>query len=817
MGHFSLLKGLNFMDSLVLKSCFKNLKSFKVFFHFFYRFFIHITYLSINKYKKHKDLHMLKYKKRNFLLFMFCSILLFNFSAQTRSAFRDLNKKGVTVDHQAGEYTSAINLTIESKNQNVNISYNNQVIKIASGSKATVKINKTGIVYIKLNGNNTTYIGTYIIGKKSRLPIISLHLNEVLFSEPGGIIFGSKTNGVDIGPVWQKKSINTYFEYYENGNFKCGDDFKIQPFGGWTLGLKEKSLRIIADSNIGPKSIKIDPFENKHFKSFKSLVFRTSGSDQNITRIKDITMASIARDLSLDYQDYRQAILLVNGKYWGIYNIREKINKEYLKYNKGAKKSVTTLLELSGMNNTEYTSMINYIGKDFKNNIVFESINKKIDLENYINYIIFQIHIQNIDSRGNVRFWKSENLDNRWRWIFYDSDLGCFNSSVGLNYLSKRLSPTQSDWYNPTWSTVILRNLIKHEPIRNYFINKYCILMGSHLSPKNLENRIDYFAGKIRPEIPEHLMRRNQIYGETIKGWEKNINDLKSFFELRKPTAYDHIKSCFGLIKPPILLTIKPSIKGLKTIRLANSNEEWSELTSLFFPDIPLSLEATELNYLYKFVKWKDQEGNNKFITTYPKENKVIEAIYKHRDYSPNCGKIIVSQWSFKQTYKDTAILFGIRNISNLSITKEKWRLFSNGEEKNMTISVKNLAPGDVIYFTNKPKFAKKLFKIKDIEKIKVIPGFSNSGGEWVLMDQNNLIIDSVFITIPDSSRIYKKAISLWREPDTKKWVYDNEPDYPTKLEIYLKSYLWQIIVILSSIIICLIIYIHRNKKNEKK
>ena len=49
-------------------------------------------------------------------------------------------------------------------------------------------------------------------------------------------------------------------EYYENGNFKCGDDFKIQPFGGWTLGLKEKSLRIIADSNIGPKSIKIDHF-----------------------------------------------------------------------------------------------------------------------------------------------------------------------------------------------------------------------------------------------------------------------------------------------------------------------------------------------------------------------------------------------------------------------------------------------------------------------------------------------------------------------------------------------------------------------------
>ena len=33
-------------------------------------------------------------------------------------------------------------------------------------------------------------------------------------------------------------------------------------------------------------------------------------------------------------------------------------------------------------------------------------------------------------------------------------------------------------------------------------------------------------------------------------------------------------------------------VKGLKENRLANTNEQWSEVTSLFFPDIPISLEA---------------------------------------------------------------------------------------------------------------------------------------------------------------------------------------------------------------------------------
>lgn len=45
-------------------------------------------------------------------------------------------------------------------------------------------------------------------------------------------------------------------------------------------------------------------------------------------------------DLNLDYVGYRPAILYINGKYWGIYNIREKVREDYITDNHNIDKSM---------------------------------------------------------------------------------------------------------------------------------------------------------------------------------------------------------------------------------------------------------------------------------------------------------------------------------------------------------------------------------------------------------------------------------------------------------------------------------------------
>ena len=44
---------------------------------------------------------------------------------------------------------------------------------------------------------------------------------------------------------------------------------------------------------------------NKKYDSYKSFVIRTSGNDQFYTRIKDMMISSIAKDLKIDQSGFR--------------------------------------------------------------------------------------------------------------------------------------------------------------------------------------------------------------------------------------------------------------------------------------------------------------------------------------------------------------------------------------------------------------------------------------------------------------------------------------------------------------------------------
>ncbi|MFN5911353.1 MAG: CotH kinase family protein [Bacteroidota bacterium] len=740
--------------------------------------------------------------------------------AQTSSSFNALKKYDIEVDHLPGAYEQGVRVNLICPKGTSVSSTCASWESTSNGGKFYVSKTELIKLSVKTGGKrvDSLFVGLYVIGKeKDRLPVVSLYLDRAKFIDSNGIITGTRTpDGRELGRVWQKSSMPTFVEYHEAGKLDYGNNFRIKPFGGWTLGLKEKSLRIYSDTLLGPKSLKISPFLNKPYTSYKSIVLRTSGSDQRNTRLKDISMCSLAKDLGLDYQDYRQSVLYVNGEYWGIYNIREKINLEFLKYNHGAEKDreITKLLVESGLNSKEYMKMIDFIGQDFPKAVVFDSINSRIDLENYLNYIILQIHIQNVDSRGNVRYWKSKSLDDRWRWIFYDSDLGCANSQVNFNYLEKRLSPTQTDWYNPTWATAILRNLVKHTPVKDLFINQYCLLLATKLNTDTIKKRIDFFAGNIRHEIPDHVKRRGTIYGESVKSWEGQVDYLKRYFDLRYPTAFEHIKSCFGLTQDPVTIRISSSIPGVKAVRLQHTTFLWDKLEGSFFPEVPLILEATELSHMHRFVSWSD--GDQKHVKMIaPKKGLQIRAKYARKPFSADHRKIVATTFVLEQSKKDTFYLLGLYNNTPDDIELKNITLAKNGSGERLVIKHITIKAFEQYYLTNKPKRTKKKFGIERCTKTALLPGFDLKGGEWVMLDGKDEILDSLFITVPDSMRYFGKMSEFYRNVKSGKWVFDKEQELPKDTRLLSGKGVGFMLVILIGLIFALITFlvIRRMKK----
>jgi hypothetical protein len=108
----------------------------------------------------------------------------------------------------------------------------------------------------------------------------------------------------------------------------------IKIFGGWSRAHEQKSLAVIARTQYGDNDIDYRFFQDKSIKHFKSIVLRNSGSDWGYSMFRDGMMSSLVKDFDLEYQAYRPAVLFLNGEYWGIQNIREKVNEHFLEQNR---------------------------------------------------------------------------------------------------------------------------------------------------------------------------------------------------------------------------------------------------------------------------------------------------------------------------------------------------------------------------------------------------------------------------------------------------------------------------------------------------
>lgn len=747
---------------------------------------------------------------------------------QNYAPLKNLSNYGIQINNLPGLYKDSLKLIITHPST-ITLNTKSTTAPVTLNAKTYVyKIKTTEQIAItfknSLSKTDTIYIGTYIINANYKLPIVSFYLNRLEFDGATGILSGglklktSEDSGAVVyGRVWKKESIPVFVEYFEFNKDPYAAVLRVKPFGGMTVSMPEKSLRLITDSNIGPKKIKISPFTNKRFSSYKSIVLRTSGNDQALTRIKDITLSSIARDLKIDYQDYRQSILYVNNEYWGIYNLREKINLEYLKYNHNAiKDPQKTIIDITGIYQPEYQKTLSFIIQPFNFKNCIDSINTQIDLENYINYIILQIHIINTDSRGNVRFWKCKNLDNRWRWIFYDSDQSCFSSQVDFNYLKKRISTTEIEWCNPEWATVTLRNLLLHKPIQHYFINSYCLLLATRLQKDTLVHRVDYFAQNIKSEIPKHSLRQNNRFHQNVQFWENQIDQFKIFFKLRESKALQHIKSAFelnGELKP---LHVSTNINFIKGFKLRHTSYPLHAVFGQFFSGIPIEFEALTNFAKFKFKYWSIQPNDTSRICKIDVATvSTLQAIFTRKPFSNLKSRIAIDFLYQKISKKDTLILIGLLLKPSIQFDTIRLQLQDDKNVVRFYINSKLNSNNNMVFLTNNLKKAKSVLNTKvTYQLINFTKDFDLFSNNWVLLDAQDQIIDSIcgFQAVNNNGKMFGSRNAItghWPVIKSFNFQRNHENTYPIKY--------WKSILSICVFIIIFLTFVGIKKKLKTK
>ena len=479
---------------------------------------------------------------------------------------------------------------------------------------------------------------TYIIADEAELPTVSVvTAPENLFDPEIGIYtYGNYENYyLD----WERPAHIEFFE--TEGATAFAGDIGIKIHGGHSRTYPQKTLRILMREGYGTAAIEYPLFDEKNIASFTALLLRNAGNDWCRAHLRDAVMHRIIASTTVDRQAYRPTRVFLNGTYWGIHHLRERIDVDYLAANRGIDSDAVDLLtnrnEVVAGSNEHYLAMLSYIEQyGLRQDGTFHYIQTQMNTENFATYYIHEVFFGNTDwPTGNTRYWRARTPQGRWHWIFFDGDFGLgLAESYTHNTLAFALDPAGTS-HNLPYSTYLMRMLLENPGYRSDFINRYADHLNTNFTPGHTLPILDGIAAGLLPEIERHYQR----WGHDPQTWEDEITVARTYLTFRPAYARQHILQQFGLSGMyNLTLGISPPGAGRIALTACAVDSAWA---GAYFRNVPMTLTAFPA-YGYVFEAWSDPELlPEASVTIAPDADFTVTAIFAPTPPPPDSMAVI--------------------------------------------------------------------------------------------------------------------------------------------------------------------------------
>jgi len=400
---------------------------------------------------------------------------------------------------------------------------------------------------------------------------------------------------------WQNWERPAHIQHFlASGEQSWQQDAGIKIHGNYTRMIPQKSFGFYAKSDYSVSRFKHTLFTSKpSIKSYKRFLLKNAGNDFYYTHLRDLLIHLRMRNESIDVQSGQPSTIYLNGEYWGIYHLREKIDRYYIEDNWGVKPDSVNLLEqngliISGERNNFENLMVFIKNNDLSIPYNYQHVKDEIDVESWTNCLISNLYHFNTDwPHHNTKFWNAPGY--KWRQILVDQDV---TMAYSIDNSADKNSLVRIHEDSTSYLAIFYQELMKSKEFKIQYINRFADLMNTIFLTDNYQSLLDSLSAVLNPEMQRHAARWDKNYDTWLNLY---LPKISTFISERSAYMRDDLREFYDLGLNDTI-TINNQANGrIKLNSLYINGDNW---TGLYFDSIPVYLEAIP-NPGYEFVGWE--------------------------------------------------------------------------------------------------------------------------------------------------------------------------------------------------------------------
>lgn len=405
----------------------------------------------------------------------------------------------------------------------------------------------------------------------------------------------SPVNYTAKGRGWKRDALIQYFD--ESDEMIYEQKVLLGNHGKSSSANNQKSFNLYGVSESGSKEY---IFDGIFGTSSTTMMLRSGGGDCYATKLRDAFTQELVRDRALPTINYQPCQVFIDGEYWGLYMLQERVCEDTLvnQYEVEADNIVLLKCEevVAGEENDLqlWNEMVAFaIENDLSEQSNYEQIEQMIDVQNCIDYYGFEIYVAHSDwLKNNYARWRVKETgegqyeDGKWRWMSYDLDSST-GRKEGMSSADVDTFLEGNYWYSAL-EEEFFASLMENEEFKQRFVVSFMDMANRNFKYETVAAKLDVLAEKL---CDATVVSQKRFYAidYDASNYMQEVQILKDFYANRYGYITSYLKTDLNLAGVLVDVHVENKTGGqvvLNTLCL----EENEKFSGAYYSDYPVEL-----------------------------------------------------------------------------------------------------------------------------------------------------------------------------------------------------------------------------------